>query len=240
MSCRVPARSSSLESLLVLQAQSSFLKWPLLSGFMRDKWQKYWSHWSSICKWHYLPLKIMICKMNGEVCYLFPVLCICLLLCLARTAGYVVKWNWNPASCIHMKYLWLLLCCLDELLVLHIFLLMIALYNSKLKGLFPFPHLPTRFYFISFSFECFYFLIPLNLLRIRKLNPVILLLALNWECKPEGCKQTNEMQLPGIISCIPSPRYSHRGVGNGVFTLWTGYDLSQDSHGRIDNCYWRP
>lgn len=33
----------------------------------------------------------MICKMNGEVCYLFAVLCICLLLRLARTAGYVFK-----------------------------------------------------------------------------------------------------------------------------------------------------
>lgn len=112
-----------------------------------------------------------------------------------------------------------LLCYLDELLVLHIFLLMIILYDSKLRGLFSFPHLPTRFYFISFGFECFYFLIPLNLLRIWKLNPVILLLALNWECKPEGSKQPNEMQPSGIISCIPSHRYSHRGAGNGVCTL---------------------
>lgn len=79
-----------------------------------------------------------------------------------------------------------LLCYLDELLVLHIFLLMIILYNSRLKDIFPLPHLPTRFYFISFGFECFYFLTPLSLLRFWKLNPVTLLLALNGEYKLGG------------------------------------------------------
>lgn len=131
-----------------------------------------------------------------------------------------------------------LLCYLDELLVLYTFLPMTTWYNSKLKGLFSFPSFAQGFYFVSFCFECFYFLIPLNLFIIWT-NPFILLLALNQECKPEACKQPNEMQLSGIMPCIPSHRYNHSRVRKSVCTLWIGCYLSQDSHGRIDNCYWR-
>lgn len=139
-----------------------------------------------------------------------------------------------------MKHLWLgFLRCLNELLVLYIFLLMIILlYNSKLKGLFSFPYFPRGFYFTSFCFECFYFLISLNFFIIWT-NPFILLLTLNQECKPVACKQLNEMQLSGFVSCIRSHRYNHNRIRNNMCTLWIGYDLSQDSHGRIDNCYWR-
>jgi len=54
-------------------------------------------------------------------------------------------------------------------------------------------------------------LIPLNLFIIWT-NQFIILLALNQERKPEACKQPNEMQLSGIISCVPSHRYNHSRV----------------------------